>query len=731
MALTSELRGRPAGTLYLAAFAFSLFTSAFLLFAMEPMVSRLVLPRLGGTPSVWNTCVCFFQAGLLIGYGYAHISAARLRLPVQVALHAALLLTAMALLPLSLGHDAPPAASPPVLWLLARLTTAIGLPFAAIAATAPLLQTWFSRTTHPQASDPYFLYAASNAGSLVALLSYPSLIETTLGLSVQAACWSIGFVVTAASIIVCGTLAVRGDTGRIVAASGPSAAIPMAERLRWLALSFIPSGLMLAVTTHITTDIASAPLFWVAPLALYILTFVAAYARRQVLSPKVLGWAQALTLIAAGCIPLAVRAGSLPTILAPLLAFTATAAACHFELARRRPDPAHLTGYFMLISLGGALGGWFCALLAPVIFNSPLEYPLLLIAACLLRDPPPQPTNAAWAVRGDLLLPLAVGGIIVAIAYFAGSFAGNSLGLIVRVSMAIVPAAALLCMARRRVRFGLTLAVCFAIPILAVPAELSARSFFGVFRVLKDPRTQLVKLQHGTTIHGVESLRPGEALVPLSYYNHRGPFGRLFDILGRSPRPLESVGVIGLGTGALSCYKQPGQTWDFREIDPLAERLAKDERWFHFMAGCGRDIPVILGDARITLTADTVSQYDLLVVDAFNSDSVPVHLITREALALYFAHLRPGGMVAFHVSNRLLDLVPVVARMAADAGAPARHLRVENGTDVLREPATEVVVVGAPGTNLDGLTADGWDTPAAGPTLWTDDRSDIVSVVRW
>lgn len=718
-----------------ACFVIALFASAFLLFALEPLVSRLVLPRLGGSPAVWNTCVCFFQAGLLLGYLYAHIATSRLGFAAQVCLHAAILSGALALLPLSLGSDAPPPDADPVVWLLHVLTLRVGPLFVAIGATAPLLQAWFSRTTHRHARDPYFLYAASNAGSLAALLSYPVLIETNFGLIAQSRLWSLGFAATAAAVVLCGAVALRdaappADHAR----ASPASAVPVTERLRWLALAFVPSGLMLAVTTHITTDIASVPLFWIAPLALYILTFVVAFGWRQRPVSNWLGWIQAVGLIAAACVPLLSAVKGIAALLVPLLAFTATAAACHIELARRRPDPSHLTGYFMLISLGGALGGWFCGLLAPLLFNVPLEYPILLVAAATLRAAParlPTPAQEDWARRGDIVLPLTVGVAIILSAWAGRPAAPPALRSFAELGIALLPAALLIWMARRRVRLAAGLAMCFAVPLLVAVPEKSARSFFGVFRIRTDRVSEVVKLEHGTTLHGVESTRPGEALVPLSYYNQRGPFGRLLTVLRNRPSGVTEVGVVGLGTGAMACYARPGETWVFREIDPLAEALARDPRWFHFMSGCGADASVVLGDARLTLSADPASRYDLLMIDAFSSDSVPVHLLTREALALYLSQLKPGGIVVFHVSNRFLDLVPVVAGLAVDAGAPVRHLLVKQGSDTLREPGTEAVAIGLPGETMDDLGADGWDVPAPGPVLWTDDRSDILGVIRW
>ncbi len=729
----ATIKRRAAGSVLLAGFTASLFLSAFLLFSVQPVVSRMLLPRLGGSPAVWNTCVCFFQAALLLGYGYANFVAEWLQPRAQLALHGLVLASGLAVLPLSLGVDAPPADAAPIGWLLARLALAVGAPFVAIAATAPLLQHWFSLTTHPQARDPYFLYVASNSGSLLALLSYPVLIETTLDLSGQAQLWSAGFAATAVAVLICGIAAQRYAAPTPAPAVRTEALTRSAERFRWVLLAFVPSALMLAVTTYITTDIAATPLFWVVPLAIYIGTFILAFARRQILRLRILLVLQGIALAAAGVVGMAGTPNAAGLIIA-LGAFTLTAAVCHTELAKQRPDVGRLTGYYLLISVGGALGGLFSALLAPILFLGPWEYPLLLIAACLLRPPPlPVPRRENWAIRGDLLLPVVLTAVATVLLWVASPAGPEVLRPAARVASIMVPGAALLWFAKRRVRLAMALAGFLLFPALVDASDtlIMARSFFGVHRVRRLPNEDLVVLQHGTTIHGVQSTRPGEELTPLGYYDGTGPFGSVFAVLSRRASPITAVSVLGLGTGVLGCYARPGETWTFREIDPVVLRLARDQRWFHFMAGCGNNPAVVLGDARVTLAADVDARYDLLIIDAFSSDSVPVHLITREALALYFARLKPGGIVMFHVSNRYLDLTPVVARLAAYAGAPVRHLLVPPLDASLRRIGAEVVAVATPGGELDALAADGWDVPRPGPVLWTDERSDLLGVIRW
>ena len=694
----ARINRRAAGSVLLAGFATALFLSAFLLFSVQPVVSRMLLPRLGGSPSVWNTCVCFFQAALLVGYSYAHFVASRLRPRTQLVWHGLALASGFTVLPLSLGVDAPSPDAGPIFWLLIRLAVAVGPPFVAIAATAPLLQHWFSLTNHPRARDPYFLYVASNCGSLLALLSYPVLIETTLGLSDQARLWSIGFAATAAIVLACGAVARFDSASAAAPVVGPEALVTNSERLHWVALAFLPSALMLAVTTYITTDIAATPLFWVAPLAIYIGTYIMAFARRQIVGRATLLTLQAIAL-AGAALTSVMGAQNFASLLIALGAFTFTAAVCHTELARRRPDVRHLTGYYLLISVGGALGGMFSALLAPILFPGPWEYPLLLVAACLLR-PPLQPLrwSEVRAIRIQWLLIVALIALAIAFLWAAASDGLGAFPSVTRIALYVATGIPLLWVARRRWLSAIAMAGLLSAPALidAPGTLMMTRTFFGVLRVQAQPNDDLVVLKHGTTIHGFQSTRPGEELLPLGYYGRSSPFGRLFAVLGKRTPPIKSVSVLGLGTGGLGCYARPGEQWTFREIDPEVERIARNNRWFHFMDGCGNHPTVVLGDARLTLAADTAARYDLIIADAFSSDSVPVHLLTREALQQYFARLKPGGIVLFHVSNRYLDLTPVIARLAKDAGAPVRHLLVLPLGSERRQTGAEVVAVGAP-----------------------------------
>jgi hypothetical protein len=710
--------------LLLPSYAATLFFSAGLLFLVQPMVTKMVLPRLGGSPSVWNTSMCFFQATLLCGYLYAHLLATRFERRAQALIHGAVLLAAAAFLPLDLTGATPPADGIPVLWLIGRLAISVGPPFFAISATAPLLQRWFSRTDHKAAADPYFLYAASNAGSLIALLSYPLLVEPNLALPAQSQAWSLGLAFVAAGIGVC-WLGYRSHPAAEPVSHIAAVSPPWTERLRWVAFAFVPSALLLAVTAHITTDLAAAPLFWVIPLALYLLTFIFAFASRPPLPHGLMLRLQPFLII-----PLVVISAALHSIwllLLHLALFFVTAMVCHGELARRRPPVANLTEFYLYVSLGGVLGGIFDALIAPTIFPDIWEYPLLLALSCLVR---PAATaggaRSRWADIGlPVLLLVGLGALV-----FGGDFPSWTL-----VAALTLAAVVLLNFSERRVRFALGIGACLLVEHFAASGNTleTARSFFGVYHVRLVDNGAIRVLQHGTTVHGAESTAPSEATVPLGYYNREGPFGRFFAAI--ADRDAKRVGVIGLGAGALACYARPGQVWTFHEIDPEVEKIARDRRYFRFLDRCGNDPRVVLGDARLTLHDVPDGHYDTIVIDAFSSDSIPLHLLTREAMALYRRKLAPDGVILFHISNRYLDLAPVVAALADDAGMPARHLLdlAPSSTSVARLGA-EVVALGQPGHNLDFLTeVAGWRVMPVPPgsALWTDARSDIVSRIKW
>lgn len=719
-------------------YSLTLGLSALLLFVVQPMFARMVLPLLGGVPAVWNVAMVFFQAMLLAGYLYSHLLASRLGPRGQAALHLPLLLLPLLVLPVAVAAGwQPPADGTPVWWLLALLTVSVGAPFLAVASTAPLLQRWFAMSGHRHAGDPYFLYGASNIGSIAALLGYPLLLEPWFALAAQSHLWTAGYIVLVGGIAICAFAMLR----RLERAAAPAVSIAAGgstpdredgdgiswrRRLHWLALAFVPSGLLLGVTQHLTTDIVAVPLFWVVPLALYLLTYVVVFARRPLLRHRWMVRLQPLLLVLLAMTffwQINALWFQLPLHLA---AFFVTAMVCHGELAARRPPVGHLTAFYLWMALGGVLGGAFTALLAPLVFDSILEYPLLLLAACLLR---PRLSSGTKAGALDLLLPAVL---------FA-------IGLLPLISVTALPQPGLALIAGFYAAYGTFAYAQFGRPLraaLAVLAILAAgqlyargdetvlareRGFFGVHKVEATADGALHLLQHGTTVHGAQYTDPARWREPLTYYTVDGPLGQLF---GWSPlaERLRRVGAIGLGTGAAACYRQPGQDWTFLEIDPEVVRLARDERYFRYLSACAPEARIVLGDGRLSLASGDLGPFDLLLLDAFSSDAIPLHLLTREAFALYLKQLTPEGVLMVHITNRHLDLRPVLAALAVDAGLAAVEQRFVSPDQGAGYPVPTRWVALARSADLLPPPDDRWQPlpPAPEQPVWRDDFANIL-----
>jgi hypothetical protein len=727
--------GVSRGAATLAWFAGTMLLGAFLAFSIQPLFARMTLPMLGGAPAVWNSAMVFFQSALLAGYAYAHGLSRSFGPRGQIAAHLGLLAIACLGLPVAIGADwHPPVGGASILWLIGLMTWTVGLPFLAVAATAPLVQRWFAGSGHPAASDPYFLHGASNLGSVLALVSYPLLVEPRLTLREQNLLWTAGYGVLALAIAGCAIVVWRSRSADAMASAtcrlDQDEAIGWPRRLRWLCLALVPSCLLLAVTTHITTDLAAVPLLWVVPLALYLLTYVIAFARRPWLRHAWTLKAQPFVLI-----PLVLLfTWTLPFWVGlplHLLCLFVSALVCHGELARLRPRAEHLTEFYFWLALGGALGGAFTALLAPLLFDGVFEYPIALAAACLLR-----PARAPHAGRRamEFVLPLVIGALI------AVHGDGLNLGLpdfgMFGMLLVCVPSAvALYALAERPLGFGLGIAAALAAALLTADGRTVVareRSFFGVYTVKRDPAGYHV-LVHGTTVHGAQRVNPAWWREPLTYYHRDGPLGHLFSALGAR---LHAIGVVGLGAGSVACYRRPGQRWTFYEIDPLIERIARDERYFHYLAECARDAAIRSGDARLKLQDAARGSYDLLILDAFSSDAIPMHLMTREALALYLDKLAPGGVIAWHVSNRNLDLAPIVGDLAADAGMVAWVRSDQPSRAALagyRSPSSWIALARR-AEDLAPLVADPrWTRLQGRPDMrpWTDDFSNILSALLW
>jgi hypothetical protein len=743
----------------LAVFTICLFASAFLLFLVEPMVAKMVLPLVGGTSAVWATSVLFFQTVLLIGYGYSHWLAMRLQWRWQALLHGLLLLAPLLVLPIHLipGWN-PPTTGSPALWLVLLLAVTVGLPFLVLSTTSPLIQHWFSRTGHAHAQDPYFLYRASNLGSALGLLSYPALIEPHFGLHAQADLWRDGYVAFLVLSVLClaavawsRSLRTSKRIDHQVEESGAERPITWRRRSRWILLAAVPSTWMLAVTSYFTTVIRPIPLLWVIPLALYLFSFAVVFARRPLVSRY---WLNRLfPFYALPLLGMVLLGGGGPLPLLAVLhfgAFFLAALLCHGELAADRPGAAHLTEFYWWLAVGGATGGLLTALVAPLVFNDFFEYPLAIIGAALLRPALAQ-GGGNRSRLADLWLPGAMlAGLLVVVGLMSVTGVLGKLNQVpitsattasdlLRVLVVFaIPAAVSAAFSWRPIRFGLATAAMFLlalVPLGSQPVIFQQRDFYGVHKVVSDPAATRHALIDGGTIHGLQLLDPKVRDLAASYYSPSGPVGDVFT----TEQPVDanwSVAVIGLGAGAMACYAQPRQSWTFYEIDPVVAQIARDPSLFTFLRDCTPSAGIVLGDGRLTMAKAPDHSYDLIVLDAFGSDSVPVHLITREAIQMYLAKLRPGGVLLFNISNKYVNLAAVLAGEAANLSLVGYQ---RTDTDVTtaqaaagKYPSAWLVMAPTP-ENLGGIPAEpAWRVLRANPNdpVWTDDFSDVLSVTR-
>ena len=771
-----RLAPRTAGVGTLAVFTLASFVASLLLFMIQPVFAKMALPRLGGSPSVWNTAVVFYQTVLLGGYLFAHLLTTRLGRRVQLLVHLALLTSALLVLPITLARSsAPPAGGTPIPWLIGLLTVSVGLPFFALSTCSPSLQAWFGRTGHRSAADPYFLYAASNLGSLLSLVLYPLVIELRLGLRAQSNLWAIGYAALLVILAGCVLAMLRLGGGHSPAQADPvttdaqDETLSWSRRGRWVFLAAIPTSLMISVTTYLSTSIAPMPLLWAVPLGLYLLTFVLVFAKRGVIST-----ARLARLLPIVLLPLAVtmmERTDQPVwllMVLHLLTFFIGTMVCHSAMAADRPPARHLTEFYVWMSAGGALGGLLTALIAPLVFNAVQEYPLALVLLCLARagqGPAPAPRRASLSASAEpeemkpedaegarpghprkrlpfpsfnwrdlwfaLILGTTTAVVLVALNQW-GVFETKGVGLLVFG----VPALILFGRSHRPLRFALGLGALMLASSLYVGEQGSFiaadRSFFGVNRVAVERDGRFHVLFHGRTVHGMQSLDPAHRRDPLTYYARTGPIGQVVTQQQEAGK-LNSVAAVGLGAGTLACYARPGESWTFFEIDPAVERIARDARYFSYLADCGNP-PVVLGDARLTLESTPAAGYDLMVLDAYSSDAIPVHLMTREALALYLDKLRPGGLLTFHISNIYFDLRPVLANLAADAGLTAM-VRVDDRiliseVEAGKRGSTWAVLARNPADLGKIATDDRWQRLDGDPSLplWTDDFSSVIGL---
>jgi hypothetical protein len=740
--LTSQESGGAGESSLFQVLAATLFLSSALMFSVEPLIAKVLLPIFGGTSMIWNSCVVFFQAVLLLGYAYAWGLSQSLGLRRQLLVQLIVLAIPLLVMPPTLRTQWAASNGHPLLAVIMTVAAAVGLPFFALSTSASVLQNWFAASARTSARhDPYFLYAASNLGSVVALIAYPIVVEPLFTLREQSRGWAFGYLTFLIAAMVSGALVwIRGSIRqRSYAVDAPESTTPIGwrHRLRWIALSAVPSSLMLAVTTYLSTDLAPMPLLWVVPLALYLLTFAAAFSaagtRFRVPSNR------ALPLIALPIVLLSATQLTVPLIFLlsiHLIGFLIAALVCHCELAARRPSASHLTEFYFWVACGGAIGGLFNTLVAPVVFKSVIEYPLGLAAACALRSPNGS-TAEAWITRLDRATPIVVGAL-AALMCFVASRPGDP-GILMLPAFAGPAVLAFRHSSRYPQRFALSLS---AILLAGLGSELflarniyTARTFFGVYRVRADADRTHFMLLNGTTLHGMQAIGGSDPNAPLTYFHRTGPFGQAFASLPALSQARE-VGVVGLGVGSLASYATAGQRWTFYEIDRAVESIARNTGLFTYLRECGDRCQVVIGDARQSLMRATPARYGLIVLDAFSSDAIPMHLLTKEALELYLSRLDERGVLAFHVSNRHLSLGPVLARLCNDLQLVAVEQleRVQRQEMKTGKVSSDWVFVARSRDDLGPLIADPrWSEPplSRSTPLWTDDYSNILSVIKF
>jgi hypothetical protein len=785
-------------------YALALFISAMLLFAIQPLIAKMILPLLGGTPAVWNTCLVFFQITLLLGYLYAHAVTRWIPPRRQPIVHLIILMVPFLtlpwiILPLLIENrgslpasgqpiltllkipswlDEPPDPSHPVIWLLALLVISIGIPFLVVSATAPLLQHWYACSGQPDSRDPYFLYAASNTGSILALLAYPTLLEPNLGLIHQASVWKWGYGLLLVLISVCAVKLWKVGNHYGSRISTPEESIVDQEstfswsrRLRWLMLAAIPSSLLLGVTTFLSTNVAAVPLLWIIPLTLYLLTFVLVFSRYRAISVDILGRVLPFViLIQTFAFAVELRRGAWLLFLLHLGCFFLTALYCHGRLADDRPSPRYLTEFYLWLSAGGVVGGLFNALIAPLIFTSLVEYPLALVLACLflpssagkndqaleadsrrLRNPAHPATQSLigrpspWIAWNDLWLPLGLGVLMMVVVLGLQFVPSDALWLKATLLLGL-PAAICYTFIQHPVRFALGIGALLlvgglSIDVLQTKGVHQERSFFGVLTVVDreepDPPRTFRIFVHGNTMHGLQNLATDHHQDPLAYYFPTGPVGQLMESLAEGSKR-NRVAVLGLGVGALACYAKDGQAWTFFEIDPSVESIART--YFTFLDDAkdrGACVQVIQGDGRLSLAGVPDHSYDLIFADAFSSDAVPIHLLTRQALDLYLRKLGEHGLLIFNVTNRYVDLEPVLGALAVHAGLVSISCREEESSlseedKIQGKTGSHWIIMARHEDDLGSLRNNlAWKPPAVGKAEWTDDYSNLLGAIRW
>ncbi|MDQ3999544.1 MAG: fused MFS/spermidine synthase [Actinomycetota bacterium] len=796
-------KGSSGGLFLVVLFGTTILVSGALLFLVEPMSAKFVLPTFGGTPAVWTGSMMFFQAALLAGYLYVHLTTTWLGTRRQAWLHLAVVLLPLFIFllwgPLAVPADewAPRSQENPIFLLLGVLLVSVGLPFFALSTTNPIVQRWLSDTDHPAARDPYFLYVASNLGSVIGLLGYPLLVERELTLANQGIWWSVGYGGLALLVIGSAIMMWRSDVAPTtveddeaeppggapnapVASGGgtPETGAPLTEpaaessaptflrRARWVGLTFVPSSLMLGVTAFITTDITPVPLLWVIPLSLYLFSFMVVFSP-SVRVPDILHKAMVVLLPITMALMVVTMLTQLRDpywllILLHILGFFVVAMVCHGEVARDRPPARHLTEFYLWVAVGGVLGGVFNALVAPVVFDTVVEYPLVIVLACLflpgailarlLRRNEERNSERSGVGRLleprllDLALPVALGVVVWALGdlvideLFFDSLTPDqrTVAWELTIGLAVVVCLYFAYFSNRQVRFGLGVAAVIVAATIATGTGnilYEDRSFFGVYKVTSEAEgAEYHVLTVGDTNHGAQILGP-QPPQPIGYHDRTGPFGQLFDLLPGETTDESPVGVMGLGAGVMSCYAEPGQQWTYYEIDPLVEQVARNENLFTYLRDCPGEYEVVQGDARLRIAEAEDGEYGMIVGEAFSSDAIPVHLMTREAVDLYLQKLREDGVLVMHISNRHLELEPVVGDLARDRGLVCYAQYDDAQITNLFKLTSHFTVLARDEADLGSLPSDGrWQPCVSNPEtdrVWTDDYSNLLSTFNW
>ena len=731
-------------------FVLTILVGSFLLFLVQPMIARMVLPKLGGAPMVWNSAMLVYQALLLGGYAYAHWLG-RFAVRQQAAIHLGVFLVAALWLPIGIAQIAPPGSGQEALWVPLLLFASIGPVFFVVSAQAPLMQRWFAADA--RAGDPYYLYAASNLGSFAGLISYPALVEPTMPLAAQSWGWTGGYALLV--LLVAAAAAARWHGSAQTEASVTDAPRPRLRRqLHWLFIAAVPSGLMLSTTTHLTTDIVAMPLLWVLPLGLYLLSFVIAFSTFErptqiitLIAPIVLLAVGGLGLLSSG-------GGSMMVALASLAMLFIVATALHGYLYFLRPAAQHLTLFYLVMSAGGVLGGLFAALVAPLLFDWVYEHPLLILAAAMLL---PLPALLPWdkwpgieartaRVAAFLLVAIAAIAAWNMVARWTGRLDGDIApwGIAIFVIGVLVTG--------WRWAYVSTLALLMIgvggwDTIQESFTGARVRSYFGVYTVTDYPQAGQRRLAHGTTLHGLQRTDAARRREPTTYYGPQSGVGLTLAQAGALAGPRASIGIVGLGAGTLACYRRPGQEWTIFEIDPVMVDIARDPAKFTFLFDCAPEAPIVVGDARLQIANQPPGRFDIVVIDAFSSDAIPLHLLTSEAIGIYARAMKPDGILLIHISNRFFGLEPVLAAEAKARGWTAA-IRMDpgpaSGSDFDDLTASNWVALTATPTRMQQLTggmrprdeafADGAWVPLAARAKferWTDDYASTLPVLIW